>query len=245
MGTGTTSLLIAEDDYLVRAGARAVLHAHPRIEVVGTAADADEAWEVFDRTRPDVVMLDIRMPPSFSTEGIRLAHRIRMHAPATGVVVLSQHHDPEYVIDLLGEGTDGYAYLLKERLGDVDQLVQAIEQVRAGGSVLDPRIVDALMTTERRRRASALSGLTPRELDVLALMATGKGNLAIARELSIGARSVEKHSNAIFRKLGITEELDLNRRVAAVLFFLQRTPRAIPSRAEGDSRMDPRSRAGR
>jgi DNA-binding NarL/FixJ family response regulator len=216
-------LVIAEDDYLVREGARAVLDAHPRLQVLGTAGDPDEVLAVLERRDPDVVILDIRMPPTFTTEGIELAHRIRATRPGTGIVVLSQHADPEYALELLKDGSDGVAYLLKERLGDADRLVQAIEEVKGGGSMLDPRIVEALLEAQRRRTASKLAGLTPRELEVLALMASGRGNAAIARELSITDRSVEKHSNAIFRKLGLSEDLDLNRRVAAVLFYLQRS----------------------
>jgi DNA-binding NarL/FixJ family response regulator len=221
-GTRTT-LLIAEDDYLVREGARAVLDAHPHLAVLGTAGDPDGILALLDEHRPDVVILDIRMPPTFTTEGIALAHRIRADHPGIGIVVLSQHADPEYALELLRDGSDGVAYLLKERLGDADRLVQAIEEVRAGGSMLDPRIVEALLEAQRRRTASKLAGLTPRELEVLALMASGRGNAAIARELSITDRSVEKHSNSIFRKLGLSEELELNRRVAAVLFYLQRS----------------------
>jgi DNA-binding NarL/FixJ family response regulator len=218
-----TTLLIAEDDYLVREGARAVLDAHPRLSVLGTAADPAEVEVLLDQHQPDVVILDIRMPPTFTTEGIELAHRIRASGRGIGIVVLSQHADPEYALELLRDGSDGVAYLLKERLGDADRLVQAIEEVRSGGSMLDPRIIEALLEAQRRRTASKLAGLTPRELEVLALMASGRGNAAIARELSITDRSVEKHSNAIFRKLGLSEELDLNRRVAAVLFYLQRS----------------------
>lgn len=215
-------LLIAEDDYLVREGARAVLEAHPRLEVLGTASTPDELVDQLG-AEPDVVILDIRMPPTYTTEGIELARRVRGERPGTGVVVLSQHADPEYALELLKEGSEGVAYLLKERLGDADRLVQAIEEVSDGGSLLDPRIVEALMEAQRRRSASRLAGLTPRELDVLRLMAAGRGNAAIARELSISDRSVEKHSNSIFRKLGLSEEVDLNRRVAAVLFYLQRS----------------------
>jgi DNA-binding NarL/FixJ family response regulator len=221
----TTRLVIVEDDYLVREGARAVLDSHPRIEVVGTAADPASFVSLLDTVEVDVVLLDIRMPPTFTTEGIDAARSLRASRPEVGVVVLSQHDDPEYALELLKDGSDGVAYLLKERLGDADRLVQAIEEVRAGGSILDPRIVESLLEAQRRRHASKLAGLTPRELEVLALMASGRGNAAIARELSITDRSVEKHSNAIFRKLGLGEELDLNRRVAAVLFYLQRSGR--------------------
>jgi DNA-binding NarL/FixJ family response regulator len=223
--TTRTTLLIAEDDYLVREGARAVLDAQPQLTVLGTAADPDGILALLDTHDPDVVILDIRMPPTFTTEGIELALRLRAERPGIGLVVLSQHADPEYALELLKDGSDGVAYLLKERLGDADRLVQAIDEVRAGGSLLDPRIVEALLEAQRRRTASKLAGLTPRELEVLRLMASGRGNAAIARELSITDRSVEKHSNSIFRKLGLSEELDLNRRVAAVLFYLQRSAR--------------------
>jgi DNA-binding NarL/FixJ family response regulator len=219
----TTSLLIVEDDYLVREGARAVLDAHPRTEVLATAADPEEVLALLPDLRPDVMLLDIRMPPTFTTEGIELARVLRRERPEIGIVVLSQHADPEYVLELLRDGSDGLAYLLKERLGDAERLVQAIEEVRDGGSVLDPRIVQALLEAQRRRSASKLAGLTPRELEVLERMASGRGNAAIARELSISERSIEKHINAIFRKLGLAEDVDLNRRVAAVLFFLQRS----------------------
>ncbi len=217
-----TTLLIAEDDYLVREGARSVLDAVEGLEVRGTAGDPTELLALLAAAPVDVVILDIRMPPSFTTEGIELARRVRVDHPGTGIVMLSQHADPEYALELLQDGSNGLAYLLKERLGDADRLLQAIEEVRAGGSMLDPKIVSALLEAQRRRSASKLAGLTPRELEVLRLMASGKGNAAIARELSISDRSVEKHSNAIFRKLGLSEELDLNRRVAAVLFYLQR-----------------------
>lgn len=217
-----TTLLIAEDDYLVREGARAVLDAVDGLEVLGTAGDPDGLLELLARHPADVVVLDIRMPPSFTTEGIELARRVRRDHPGTGIVVLSQHDDPEYALELLEDGSAGVAYLLKERLGDADRLLQAIDEVRTGGSMLDPKIVSALLEAQRRRTASRLAGLTPREFEVLRLMASGRGNAAIARDLSISDRSVEKHSNAIFRKLGLSEELDLNRRVAAVLFYLQR-----------------------
>ena len=216
----TITLLIAEDDYLVREGARAVIEDEPGIELVGSAGDPSELLELFAEHEPDAVLLDIRMPPTFTTEGIELAKVLRDRHPSIGIVVLSQHADPEYALELLGDGAEHTAYLLKERLGDAERLVQAIVEVVDGGSVLDPIIVDALMEAQRRRTASELAGLTPRELEVLAAMASGRGNAAIARELHISERSIEKHSNAIFRKLGLTEESELNRRVSAVLFFL-------------------------
>lgn len=217
------AIVIVEDDYLVREGARAVLDAHPRTTVLATAADAADLRRQLEHHEPEVLLLDIRMPPTFTTEGIELARELRADHPGLGIVVLSQHDDPEYALELLRDGSDGVAYLLKERLGDADRLVQAIEEVRAGGSLLDPRIVAGMLAAQRRRSLSRLAGLTNRELEVLELMASGRGNAAIARELTLSERSVEKHSNAIFRKLGLAEEVDLNRRVAAVLFYLQRS----------------------
>jgi DNA-binding NarL/FixJ family response regulator len=216
------TVLICEDDYLVREGARAVLDAVEGITVLGVASEPAELRTLFDEHQPDIVLLDIRMPPTFTTEGIELAHELRERDPDIGIVVVSQHDDPEYALELLRDGSERLAYLLKERLGDAERLVDAIMEVREGGSVLDPKIVDALMEAQRRRTASRLAGLTPRELEVLAMMAAGKGNAAIARDLVVTERSVEKHINAIFRKLGLREDMDLNRRVAAVLFYLQR-----------------------
>lgn len=222
MTATSRTLLIAEDDYLVREGARAVLAA-AGLEVLGTADCPDQLEELLDRHVPDAVVLDIRMPPTYTTEGIDLAKRVRERFPQMGIVMLSQHADPEYALELLGDGSEGLAYLLKERLGDAERLVQAIEEVCEGGSVLDPKIVDALLEAQRRRTASKLAGLTDRELEVLTMMASGKGNAAIARELYVSDRSVEKHINSIFRKLGLSEGIEINRRVAAVLFFLQRS----------------------
>jgi DNA-binding NarL/FixJ family response regulator len=214
---------IAEDDYLVRNGIETVLSRSTRIEVCGSAGAPEELLTLLEHVAVDVVVLDIRMPPTHTTEGITLARTLREHRPALGIVMLSQHHDPEYALELLGEGSEGKAYLLKERLGDADELVKAVEEVHEGGSVLDPKIVDALLTAKSRRSHGRLAGLTPREMEVLALMATGKGNSAIADALVVGERAVEKHSNAIFQKLGLRDADDLNRRVAAVLFFLQRS----------------------
>lgn len=217
------SVAIAEDDYLVRQGIQTVLARSREISVVGVAVSPEEMIEILGRTHVDVVVLDVRMPPTHTTEGIVLARALREERPRLGIVILSQHHDPEYALELLGDGSEGKAYLLKERLGDADELVNAIHEVHRGGSVLDPTIVDALLTARSRRSSSRLAGLTPREMEVLALMAAGKGNSSIAEHLVIGERAVEKHSNAIFGKLGLRDADDLNRRVAAVLFFLQRS----------------------
>lgn len=223
IGERDIRLLICEDDYLVREGARAVLDSAPGIRVLATAGDPDELDQLLDSHDPDAVILDIRMPPTFSTEGIDVARRLRRERPEIGIVILSQHDDPEYALELLEDGSERLAYLLKERLGDSERLVAAIEEVVQGGSALDPKIVDSLMEAQRRRSASRLAGLTPRELEVLSMMATGKGNAAIARDLVVSERAIEKHTNAIFRKLGLGDDIDVNRRVAAVLFFLQRS----------------------
>jgi DNA-binding NarL/FixJ family response regulator len=223
----------------VREGARNVLSSVPGVEVVGLAANPTELHERILETSPQVVVLDIRMPPTYRMEGIEAAHKIRAEHPGLGVVILSQHTDPEYALELLGpeaplkaagpapeapERTtgSGRAYLLKERLGDPAQLVEAIREVAAGGSVLDPKVVDGLLEAQRRRAHSRLQGLTEREHEVLGLMASGRNNAAIARDLVLSERAVEKHINSIFRKLGLSEQMEVNQRVAAVLFFLQR-----------------------
>lgn len=225
MGEGQPlRVLVVDDDYLVREGARSVLSSVPGLEVVGTASSPAELIHQIDETGPQVVILDIRMPPTYRMEGIEAAHQVRQKHPDLGIVILSQHADPEYALEFLRDGSAGRAYLLKERLGDPGQLVEAIREVASGGSVLDPKVVDGLLEAQRRRAHSRLQGLTEREHEVLGLMASGRNNGAIAREIVISERAVEKHINAIFRKLGLNDQLDVNQRVAAVLFFLQRSP---------------------
>lgn len=215
-------VVIADDEYLVREGARSVLSSMPGITVVGVAGCPDELMVLIAQTSPDAVVLDIRMPPTYRTEGIDAALQIRAGDPAIGIVVLSQYADPEYALELLRNGSAGLAYLLKERLGKPAQLAEAVREVARGGSILDAKVVDALLEAQQRRTRSKLHGLTEREHEVLALMATGRTNAAIAGTLVLSERAVEKHINAIFRKLGLSQELDMNHRVAAVLFFLQR-----------------------
>ncbi|MGH9268577.1 MAG: response regulator [Acidimicrobiales bacterium] len=215
-------VVVADDEFLVREGAQSVLASVGGIEVVGLAGDPATLLGRLDEWRPDVVLLDIRMPPTHRTEGIEVAHAIRRSRPHIGVVILSQFADPEYALALLREGSARLAYLLKERLGKPAQLAEAIHEVAAGGSILDPTVVDALLEAQRRRSRSRLHGLTGREHEVLSLMATGRNNAAIAGALTLSERAVEKHISAIFRKLGLSEDLDTNHRVAAVLFFLQR-----------------------
>ena len=235
---------MVDDDALVREGARSVLSSVPGIEVVGLAANPSELDERIVETSPQVVVLDIRMPPTYRMEGIEAAHKIRAEHPGLGVVLLSQHADPEYALEFLrppeaplkapdkreaplkapdkNGGSAGRAYLLKERLGDPAQLVEAIREVAAGGSVVDPKVVDGLLEAQRRRAHSRLQRLTEREREVLRLMASGRNNFRIARNLLLPERAVEKHINSIFRKLGLSEQMEVNQRVAAVLFFLQR-----------------------
>ena len=215
-------VIVTDDWYLVREGARSALSSIEGIDVVATAGDAEELMGLIEETNPDAVLLDIRMPPTHRTEGIDAAHEIRRRWPSLGVVILSQFDDPEYALELLKDGSNGRAYLLKERLGNPAQLAEALREVAAGGSILDPKVVDGLLEAQRRRSRSRLHGLTEREHEVLAMMAGGRTNAAIARTLSLTERAVEKHINSIFRKLGLSEELDTNHRVAAVLFFLQR-----------------------
>src|SRR5256714_10848019 len=222
MEVAPLKVVVVDDDDLVREGARSVLSSVPGVEVVGLAANPTELDERILETFPQVVVLDIRMPPTYRMEGIEAAHKIRAEHPGLGVVLLSQHADPEYALEFLRDGSAGRAYLLKERLGDPAQLVEAIREVAAGGSVLDPKVVDGLLEAQRRRAHSRLQGLTAREHAAPGLMASGRNNAAIARDLVLSERAVEKHINSIFRKLGLSEQMEVNQRVAAVLFFLQR-----------------------
>lgn len=214
---------MAEDQYLTREGTVRLLEEQPGIEVVGTAGDRDEVLDAARRLRPDVVLMDVKMPPTNTAEGIDAAHVIKAEMPGTGVVVLTQHDDEEYVWALLENGVDGYGYLHKVRVGDVETLIRAIEEVAAGRSVVDPRILHTLLARRARKPSSPLARLTPAELEVLGGMAEGRSNQAIAAELSVSVGTVEKRSAAIFSKLDLTEEPDVNRRVAAVLLYLRET----------------------
>jgi DNA-binding NarL/FixJ family response regulator len=214
-------VVFAEDNYLVREGTAALLAESAEIELVGTAASYDELLEAVESNAPDVVLTDIRMPPTSSDEGIRAARRIRAEHPEVGVVVLSQFADQEYVYDLLKDGAEGLGYLLKERVADVDEVVRALNEVARGGSVLDPKVVEALVAAKDRMAHSPLGQLTDREREVLSLMAQGMNNSSIAKALFLTERAVEKHINSMFHKLGLTEEPDVHRRVMAVLAFLR------------------------
>lgn len=210
-------IVLAEDNALLREGLARLIERAPGLDLVGTAGTYDEVLALVDEA--DVVVTDIRMPPTGTDEGIRLANHLRAERPEVGVVVLSQHAEPAYALALLDAGSAGRAYLLKERVADVDDLLSAIKEVASGGSVVDPKVVEALVSANRRP-TSDVDRLTPRELEVLGEMAQGKSNAAIAASLVLSERAVEKHTNSIFSKLGLTEEPDVNRRVKAVLLYL-------------------------
>jgi len=216
----TIRVVLAEDHALLRHGLERLLAAAPDVEVVGTADDLPSLEALVAAARPDVVVTDIRMPPTGTDEGIRIAARLRAEAPGCGVVVLSQHAEAPYALALLADGSAGRAYLLKERVADPDELVGAVREVAAGGSRIDPQVVEQLVQRSRRAPGSDLDRLTPRETEVLGEMAQGKSNGAIAAALVLSERAVEKHTNSIFSKLGLSEEKDVNRRVKAVLVYL-------------------------
>jgi DNA-binding NarL/FixJ family response regulator len=213
-------VVIAEDNALLRDGLVRLVDAQPDLEVVAACGDLPALLAAVDEHRPDVVVTDIRMPPTGTDEGIQAAADLRIAAPSIGVVVLSQYANPAYALALLDGGSEGRAYLLKERVADVDEVVAAIRDVAGGGSVIDPKVVESLVSATSRRRATELDRLTPRETEILQEMATGKNNAAIAATLILSERAVEKHTNSIFSKLGLTEEPNLNRRVKAVLMYL-------------------------
>jgi DNA-binding NarL/FixJ family response regulator len=214
------TVVLAEDNALLRTSlARLIEHADD-LTLAGTAADLHELERLIETVEPDVVVTDIRMPPTGTDEGVRIAARLRDERPKVGVVVLSQFDDASYALALLDGGSQGRAYLLKERVADVDDLVVAIREVADGGSVIDPKVVEGLVSASRSPRRTELDWLTPRELEVLGEMAQGKSNAAIAASLVLSERAVEKHTNSIFSKLGLSEERDVNRRVKAVLLYL-------------------------
>jgi DNA-binding NarL/FixJ family response regulator len=216
-------VVFAEDNYLVREGTAALLAEVEGIELVGTVEDLDGLMAAVEALHPDAVLTDIRMPPSHTREGLEAADRIRREHPEIGVVVLSQYAEAEYAYDLLKDGAAGLGYLLKERVADVDELVRALREVARGGSVLDPKVVEGLVARKERLAHSPLAELTGREREVLEQMAQGKNNAAIARALFLTERAIEKHINSLFHKLGLSEEVDVHRRVMAVLAFLRET----------------------
>ena len=213
-------LVLADDHYLVREGIRRLFEQRPEFEVVAVCGDLDSLLAAAASERPDVVLTDIRMPPGNTDEGIQAAAQLRETNPDVGVVVLSQYATPSYALALLEGGSARRAYLLKERIDDVEQLVAAIQAVAEGGSVIDPKVVEALVAESARSDASPLTELTPRERDVLRAMAEGKNNAAIAEALFITERSVEKVIHSIFLKLGLTWETTVHKRVKAVVLYL-------------------------
>ena len=219
-------VVFAEDNYLVREGTAALLSASGEVDLVSMASTYEELMTAVDRERPDAVLTDIRMPPTNTTEGIDAARKIRVDHPEIGVVVLSQYAEEEYAYELLKDGAAGLGYLLKERVADLDELVRALNEVARGGSVLDPKVVEALVARKDRVAHSPLAQLTEREREVLGQMAQGKNNAAIAKSLFLTERAVEKHINSLFHKLSLTEETEVHRRVMAVLAFLRDTEHA-------------------
>jgi DNA-binding NarL/FixJ family response regulator len=217
----TIRVVLAEDNYLLRAGTSALLAAVAEVELVGWAEDLGGLLAEVDEKRPDVVITDIRMPPTHSTEGLQAAATIRREYPGTGVILLSQFADPDYATELLRDGASGVGYLLKERIADIGELTRSLGQVAAGGSALDPQLVESLVSRHERRGDPRLASLNERERDVLAHMAQGKNNAAIGRALYLTERAVEKRINATFQKLGLNDTADVNRRVLAVLTFLE------------------------
>ena len=212
--------MLADDHYLVREGVRRLLESSDEVEVTAVCDDLDSLLTAVDAEPPDVVVTDIRMPPGDADEGIQAAVRLRESHPRVGVVVLSQYATPAYALALLEGGSEGRAYLLKERVKDLDQLVGAIRVVSHGGSVVDPKVVDALVAANARAEGSPLNELTPRERDVLREMAEGKNNAAIAETLVLTERSVEKVIHSIFLRLGLTWEEAVHKRVKAVVMYL-------------------------
>jgi DNA-binding NarL/FixJ family response regulator len=219
-------VVLADDSYLARKGIEQVLDAAPGIDVVATCEDLDSLLAAIETDPPDVVVTDIRMPPTNSDEGIRIAAQLRDTRPGIGVVVLSQYDDPGYALALLESGSEGRAYLLKERINERAQLVAAVEEVARGGSVIDSKIVESLVGARSRLDHSELAELTTREREVLAEIAQGKSNAAIAESLVLTKRAVEKHINAIFMKLGLAQADDVSKRVKATLMFLSDTASA-------------------
>jgi DNA-binding NarL/FixJ family response regulator len=213
-------VVIADDSYLVREALAHLLDTDPRVDLVASCEDGRDLAETVNSELPDVVVTDIRMPPSGDDEGIAFANRLREEHPEIGVVVVSQYADPRYALALLDRGSDGRAYLLKDRLRDREHLIAAVYAVAGGGSVVDAKVVESLIAARTGREHSLLAELTPRELEILGHMAQGESNQAIAEALFLSKRAVEKHINAIFLKLGLAHAEDVSRRVKAALIYL-------------------------
>jgi DNA-binding NarL/FixJ family response regulator len=213
-------VVLGDDSLIVREGLRRLLDGDPAVEVVATVGDMAALEEACELQSPDVVLTDIRMPPSHTDEGIRFATELRDRRPDIGVVVLSQYSEPAYALALLDRGSDGRAYLLKERVHNRAELTAAIHAVADGGSMIDPKIVEKLVHARGVVESSPVSQLTAREREVLGEIAQGKSNTAIAESLFLTKRAVEKHINAIFLKLGLADAEDVSKRVKAALMLL-------------------------
>lgn len=213
-------VILAEDSLLIREGITQLLQTRVEVELLAVCTDLPALEDAIGTHAFDVVVTDIRMPPTHMDEGIQIASSLRETHPAAGVVLLSQYAAPEYALALFEHGSAGRAYLLKERIADVEQLLTAVQEVASGGSVIDPKVIDLLLASRIAVRDSPLEALTRREREVLGEMAQGKSNAAIASALVLTERAVEKHTNAIFGKLGLTYERDVNKRVKAVLTYL-------------------------
>ncbi len=232
----TLRVAIADDSLLVREGLRHVLEGVPELELVAVCEEAHALLDAIEEESPDVVVTDIRMPPFREREGIRVAAQLRESHPEIGVVILSQYADPSLALELFESGSEGRGYLLKERVGERRQLVDAIQAVADGRSVVDPKIIDGLIAERARAAASPFDELTAREREVLGEVATGRSNAAIASSLFLTKRAVEKHINSIFMKLNLRESEDTSRRVKATLIYLAEQAARPPSPADQTAR---------
>ena len=219
-------VVVADDTYLIREGLRQALELEADVEVVAYSSDLPSLLQDVEKSKPDVVITDIRMPPTNTDEGIRAASELRETQPEIGVVVISHYVSPHYALRLFEHGSAGRAYLLKEHIGHRIRLMEAIREVAEGGSVVDPTVVDVLVEARLRARNSPLAQLTARERQVLAHVARGNSNAAIANELFLTKRAIEKNINSIFSKLGLEDDVEVSRRVAATLLFLAEAPAA-------------------
>jgi DNA-binding NarL/FixJ family response regulator len=216
-------VVLADDNFLVREGIAALLAEVDDVDLIAGVGDPHSLMKAVTEHAPDAVLTDIRMPPTHTTEGIDAAKQIRADHPDIGVVVLSQYVEEDYAVELLADGVAGLGYLLKERVSDIDELVRALQDVARGGSALDPKVVEGLMNRKASEASSPLLGLTDKERAVLEQMATGRNNATIARTLYMSERSVEKHISSVFLKLGLVDEGEMNRRVRAVLTYVDAT----------------------
>lgn len=232
-------VVVADDNLLIREGLKRILAASPAVELVAAYDDFDELKRAIDRDPPELVVTDISMQPSNTDEGIRLATWLRAAHPEVGVIVLSQDLEPAYVLELLEAGSDRRGYLLKDRVRDPRDVLSAIHTVARGGSVIDPKVVEALVTAKARADKSPLLDLTPREREVLAEIARGRSNVAIAESLMLTKRGVEKHINSIFMKLGLSSAKDVSKRVMAALLFLESSGQSAQRSSAHDAPSSP------